>query len=340
MIRILLLRERAADFETERATAQLAGLLGPELALAAKTLGEGGSYRNFAGAMLDLSWRHKQAVDVVHAWGPAALAAAVLMQTGRIIYSPPYRITLRQIHWLNAIFSRQAIDVVCSTATQQRLLVEHGLPVERCHLIRPGVDFGLLQRRPAREEVRKQLKIDPARFLILPVGDAVQGTAHRLATWAAAILNVLDPSYAITVWQRGLLVHVAENFARRLQPESLVIAPVGMAYEELLAAADVAVVSADAPVPTLPIATTMAGGLPIVACATDTVCELLEDHHNALMIGDSHGRRLAERIMQLREDSRLRWKLADAARTEAYEFYSQSRYLEQWRQCYRGKMTG
>jgi len=334
MIRILLLRERAADFETERATAQLAGLLGPEFAVVAKTLGEGGSYRNLPSTVLDLCWRHKPAVDVVHAWGPAALAAAVLIQTGRIIYSPPYRITARQIHWLNAIFARQAIDVVCSTATQHRLLVEHGLPVERCHLIRPGVDFGELQRRPGREEIRKRLKIEPSRFVVLPVGDAVQGTAHRIATWAAAILNVLDPSYAIAVWQRGPLVHLAEQFMRRLQPESLVKVPSALSYEELLAAADVAIVSAEAPVPTLPIATTMAGGPPIVACATDTVCELLEDHHNALMIAKPHGRRLAERIMQLREDSRLRWKLADTARTEAYEFYSQSRYLEQWRQCY------
>ena len=108
-----------------------------------------------------------------------------------------------------------------------------------------------------------------------------------------------------------------------------------MSYEELLAAADVAIVSADAPVPTLPIATAMAGGLPIVACATDTVCELLEDHHTALMIGDFRARRLAEKVMQLREDSQLSRKLTDTARAEAYEFYSQSRFVEQWRQCYR-----
>ena len=187
MIRLLLLRDYAADFETERSTAQLSGLLGPEFAVTAKTLGEGGSFRNLPAALLDLRWRQKPAVDVIHAWGPAALAAAVLMQSGRIVYSPPYRITPRQIRWLNAIFGRQPIDVVCSAATQHRLLVEHGVPVERSHLIRPGVDFGAIQRRAASDEIRKRLKIDKSRHLILPVGDAVPGTGHRTAAWGSAI---------------------------------------------------------------------------------------------------------------------------------------------------------
>jgi len=340
MIHVLLLRNCATDFETERSTAQLAGLLGPEFSTVAHTLGEGGSLRNLPTAMLDLCWRRKQPADVVHAWGPAALTAAVLMRTGRIIYSPPYRITPRHIRWLNAIFSRQAIDVVCSTVTQHRLLVEHGLPLERCHVIRPGVDFGPLQRRPSREEIRKRMQIDPSRFVILPVGDAVDGAAHRMAAFAAMILNFLDSTYALTVWRRGPLVHLTENLSRQSQPGALVKAPMAMSYERLLAAADVAIVSADAPVPTLPIATTMAAGLPIVARTTDTVCELLEDHHTALMVGDSRARHLADRVIQLRQDPHLRWKLADTARSDAYEFFSQSRYMEQWRQCYRQAAGG
>jgi glycosyltransferase involved in cell wall biosynthesis len=111
-------------------------------------------------------------------------------------------------------------------------------------------------------------------------------------------------------------------------------------FEDLLSAADMGIVSASGPVATLPIAIGMAAGLPIVATVTPTVAELLEDRHTALMVPPGVPRLLAQKILQLREDSQLQWSLADAARTEAYEYFSLTRFLEQFRELYRQVAAG
>jgi hypothetical protein len=78
----------------------------------------------------------------------------------------------------------------------------------------------------------------------------------------------------------------------------------------------------------------MAAGLPIVATVTPTVAELLEDRHTALMVGDTSARVIAQRILDLRSDGRLEWSISDMARTEAFEFFAMTRFLEQLRCVY------
>jgi glycosyltransferase involved in cell wall biosynthesis len=113
-----------------------------------------------------------------------------------------------------------------------------------------------------------------------------------------------------------------------------------MEFEDVLPTADIFVVSATGPVATLPIATGMAAGVPIVATVTPTVAELLEDRHTALMTQPGVPRLLSEKILQLREDSQLQWSLADVARTEAYEFFPLTRFLEQHRMLYQQVVAG
>ena len=89
-----------------------------------------------------------------------------------------------------------------------------------------------------------------------------------------------------------------------------------------------------------PIAVCMAAGLPIVAAVTYTVAELLEDRHSAVMVPRHEPRLMARRLLDLRGDSGLQWRIADVARTEAYEYFSLTRFLEQWRGVYRQVAEG
>jgi glycosyltransferase involved in cell wall biosynthesis len=106
-------------------------------------------------------------------------------------------------------------------------------------------------------------------------------------------------------------------------------------YEELLPAADMILVTARAPVATLPIAISMAAGLPIIATVTRTVAELLEDRHTALMTAPGKPRMFARRVLDLIEDSSAQWSLADMSRTEAYEYFAFTRFVNQVRSVYR-----
>ena len=121
----------------------------------------------------------------------------------------------------------------------------------------------------------------------------------------------------------GLIAVAQEKLGRKVE------------FEELLPASDVVMVTARGPVATLPVAIAMAAGLPIVSTVTYTIGELLEDHHTALMAPAHRPRLLARRVLDLEEETGVEWKIADMARTEAYEYFSITRFLEQWRAVYR-----
>jgi glycosyltransferase involved in cell wall biosynthesis len=108
-----------------------------------------------------------------------------------------------------------------------------------------------------------------------------------------------------------------------------------VAFEELLPAADAVLVPAIGPVPTLPIAISMAAALPIIATVTYTNAELLEDRHTALMCPKNKPRLLARRILDLQQDPQVQWAICDQARTEAYEYFPLTRFLNQYRAVYR-----
>src|SRR5205814_4359542 len=125
------------------------------------------------------------------------------------------------------------------------------------------------------------------------------------------------------------LLSIAEQRLRRAVP-----------FEELLPAADLVLVTATGPVATLPISICMAAALPIVSTVTPTVAELLEDRHTALFTTRPLPRLIAQRILDLRADSKLQWSITDMARTEAFEYFSLTRFLEQHRSLYRQFAAG
>ena len=90
----------------------------------------------------------------------------------------------------------------------------------------------------------------------------------------------------------------------------------------------------NAHIATLPNAISMAAALPIISTVTYTISELLEDHHTALMVGKPTPRLIAQRILELRENSDLQWRISDMARTEAYEYFPLTRFLNQHRTLY------
>jgi hypothetical protein len=84
----------------------------------------------------------------------------------------------------------------------------------------------------------------------------------------------------------------------------------------------------------------MAAALPIVGVVSSTVSELLEDRHNAMLVGTPSPRAIARRVLDIREDTNLQWAICDMARTEAYEYFSQTRFMEQFREAYRQAGSG
>jgi len=337
MIRLLHVSDRHADFQTSRAIEQLMAKLGEAFSASLRTIGSGGDFGHVARAAIGLR-SDVQSCDVVHAWGFGALWAVALARFERIIFTPTQFPSRRQIAWLRAVMAYRNVQVVCPTSTMQRAMVGRGIDISRCHLIRPGVDFGRIKRRrdPA---LRAALGISENQQVLLAAGESTRQADHYHSVWGSAILNVLDSNTRLLLWGRGPRAKATANFAARLhQPDLAILAEQTLGhrveYEDLFAAADMTLITATSPVSTLPVAIAMANALPIVATVTPTVAELLEDRHTALMTQPAAPRLLAQRILHMRADSKLQWSLADMARTEAYEYFSLTRFIDQMRNTY------
>jgi glycosyltransferase involved in cell wall biosynthesis len=267
---------------------------------------------------------------ILHAFGARALAAATLLK-GAIIFSPTEFPSPRFIRWLRAILEyRRPLHVICPTDTMRRAFVESGIAIEQCHIIRPGVDFSLL-RKNRDPQARAALGFSPDDHVILAAGESTRQTNHELAVWACGILHVLDARHRLLLWRRGPHAEKVARLAHRTQSEHFCISAGSHGFEQLIAVADSVLVTATDPIPALPICTSMAGGLPIVSMVSATVAELLEDRHNALLVGQPIPRAIAQRVLDLRDDRHLAWSIADRARADAYEYFSLSRMLTQYR---------
>ena len=205
-----------------------------------------------------------------------------------------------------------------------------------------GVDFGRIKRR--NPQIRDALGLNPNQRVLLASGESTRGANHRLAAWAVAILAAMDESWKLILWGRGTQADAVKTFSHQVyRGQMMVVAEDGprrVEYEELLAAADMVLNTARAAVATLPIAMAMAAAVPIVSTVTYSVSELLEDRHNSLLVPRPSARMLAQRITEMHGDGGLKWRLTDMARTEAYDYFSLTRFLEQWRGVYRQCAAG
>jgi len=335
MPRTLFLHDQQPSLQTQRAIYALTS--GSYRDNIIRTLGAGGDFLNSFSAAWSLRGLAREC-DFVHVFGDRALVPAAFAPFRRIIYTPTQAPTRRHLCFLRAVAHYRDLHLICPTITLHRTLVTAGLSPERCHLIRPGVNFGRIN--PRRDSIiRKALGFDDSHDVLLLPGESTSGANHEQATWAAGILNVLDHRTRVLIWGRGPRAAAALNFGRRMnQPELVTCAEERLGrpvdFEELLSAVDAAVVAATGPVDTLAIAQCMAAALPIVATVTPTVAELLEDRHTALMCAPNVPRLLAGRILDLRADKELRRKLTDTARSEAYEFFPQTKFVAEHQAMY------
>jgi glycosyltransferase involved in cell wall biosynthesis len=230
------------------------------------------------------------------------------------------------------------VEVVAPTTTLRRAIVQRGVPIERCHLIRPGVEFARIRARKRDRDLRARLGLSDDDFVFLAAGESTRAASHVEAVWAASILYVAYERYKIVAWGRGPGRQSVINFANKTMPGAFRDAEHRLGsridFEELIPAADMILVTARRAVATLPIAICMAAAMPIVSTVTPTVAELLEDRHTALMTS-GRPRQIARRALDLVEDANLQWQLADMARTEAYEYFSFTRFVNQFRAVYR-----
>jgi len=98
--------------------------------------------------------------------------------------------------------------------------------------------------------------------------------------------------------------------------------------ESLFSAADGVLMTPSGAVSPLIVAMAMASTRPIIATLTPQLCEMLEDRHTAMLVGQASPKLIAQRIVELFSDATLSWQIQDRARAEAYDLFTASRFLQ------------
>jgi len=323
---------------------------------------------NFFAAPLRRRTFDRQEANLIHAWGPSAAAcAASASQLPLVVELFDPQIAVDSAKLLRSISRPAGFAIVCGTQWVRRRLIENGVAPDVCVVIRPGVDFALLQK-VRKSGLRAQLGIAPDDFVIVLPEPQRTGENHRAAFWAASLLNHLDGGYKLIVPGHSRAAERIARFAAALPTRPTLITPDipplpsgrrsavaeesrregnnvdsrndPVPFEHLVAIADALVVPDTDEDATTAIAWSMAAGAAVIAAASYSVTELIVSKVNGLLYKQPSGKSPALRIIPLLRDRETRRKVREAARGQAYEVFSLRRYVEQHAQVYENLLSG
>src|SRR6185312_10753327 len=155
--RALHLIDANADYELTTTHNQLARGLGNAFQIHIERVQE--NIASFMTTTLELRRNPEDRFDVIHAFGPYSLGVALFFG-GKVIYTASELPRRHTIGWLRAAMNYRDLHVVCPTELMHRWMVRRGVPIERCHMIRPGVDFSKIKTKKDYE-LRKVFGFTP-----------------------------------------------------------------------------------------------------------------------------------------------------------------------------------
>jgi glycosyltransferase involved in cell wall biosynthesis len=284
---------------------------------------------------------------ITHAWGTPALICALFSGSSPILFSPipAFGATPppRLVRWLRAVEPYRAVTIVCPTDSARRGLVTAGIPYDRCHLIRPGVDFARVQTR-RDPQLRQSLGLSHEDRAILIPGEMTRDSHHETAILACALLHLLDQRNRLLLWDAGPRRDTVLRFAHNMGRPRLLVSPrASLArshdFHQLLPAADIVMSAADDG-QTLPLCMALAAGLPVIAAAGSVIAEVLENRHNALLVTRRGAPELARRVLDLLDSPALQATISRQARDDAYELFPLTKMLDAYRTLYQQAAAG
>lgn len=272
-------------------------------------------------------------VDLVHAWGMHAAAAARAAAPGKpllltMLEPSAAEKTARVLRSID-----EGVSVVTGTQRSLRLLLEAGVAAEHVTVIRGPADFGAVNR--ARQEgIREQL-IGAAGPVVVLHGPSVRGQGHFEGLWACAIVRQIYPDLRVVLPYASAERSRMNRFALRMtHPDFAILPDSHMSWAEILSAADVFLVPAIGDVCTEPLGTAMASGVVCVGCAVHSVAEVIADRHNGLLSRDASLPNLADRIIKAIEDRALVKQVTDVARSQAFEVFGVRAFADNYDRVY------
>jgi len=270
--------------------------------------------------------------DVVHTCN--ADIAVVGASRGRapvaVTISDPAQVDDALSVWQQTVLVNRNVNIICTSRTIQRKVVEAGVPTETTSMIRPGVDFSAIQQ--AGESVsRKQLGLPAKGKVFLTTSPPTRKGGQYSAVWAMAILHYIWPDACLLIpglskEQRRIMRLISNIYC----PEIYLPTEYRYSPAELLAVSDMLLVPALSDINTGWLAWALAAGVPIVGSEVPSVAEMITDQHNGFLCKPSEPHTLAIRIRTAAESGELLKKCIQNARNQAYEMFPAERCIDEY----------
>ncbi|MCH8963698.1 MAG: glycosyltransferase family 4 protein [Planctomycetes bacterium] len=295
-----------------------------------------------APALRRLVRRHR--IDLIHAWSLEAAYVATLASD----CTTPMAVSLWDPHLiparagrLHALTQRPHTGILCHAAMVERRLVERGVPIERCAVVRPGVDFGLINRLKRDAGLREQLQLDDDHIVVLLPPSPCSRAGHWAGAWAVETAARLEPRLTLllpdTSPEREPILKYFRSVAL---PPRYRVAGDDYRLEQLLCVADVLLLPAEGDISTTALAWAMAAGVPILGIADYCITEFIADGQNGHLVKPAEPMLLAGKLLHVVRDSEANAPLYDRSRAQAFECFGLSRYIEQTQHAYENLLAG
>lgn len=261
--------------------------------------------------------------DVVHAHAAHALALAALACAGtraRLVATRRVALPLRRNPLTRWKYARPQ-RIIAVSERVRRVLLTGGVTEGRIGVVRSGVDI-TRPPSPAPDATLAALGVNRGQPLVVMVSALVP--PHKdPATFVAAVAaaRALGCECRALLIGAGPLAAAAMRASRRARVDDLVLLT-GARRDavELLAAADVVVLSSRDEGLGTTLLDAMLAGVPVVATAAGGVQEVIRDGVDGLLVPVGDGVALGAAIVRILSDAGLRAALVDSGRQRVGEF--------------------
>jgi len=243
--------------------------------------------------------RYTRGLFSLHVWSESGLRAAALSRgewpVVLHVTRPMSPQAARLVRWLS---NHQSLQAKALDPLLRQHAVELGIAESRCGLHEPRIRSPRLSVGD-RASLRAALGLSHDDRVALLPGAETRGSGHLHALWAAVLVHVLDPRLHVLSWGAGPAADRVRERARRLGYPSMLRVATDRAphatFDDLLTAADVALVGdGDAP-PLVSIAQALADDLPVLLPPTPRF-ESFRGHPRAVFSSGAGARTLARTL--------------------------------------------
>lgn len=240
------------------------------------------------------------------------------------------------------VLERRDRVVGVGEAVRQALVQNEGIPSPRVDVIYNGIDLApFANGHEHRALVRREIGIDGDAFLIIQVArlDYLKDHATAIHTLDAVLRQ--QPKARLVLVGEGPERQALEALVRERHLDSHVLF-LGLRSDvpRLLAGADAFLLTSISEGIPLTLIEAMAAGVPVVATQVGGVAEVLEDGQSGLLAPAKDASALADRLLRIAADARLRHELSVNGRERARLRFSEQQMHQQYARLYREMLHG